>query len=343
MEVGPQFQLWIRLEKYYTRYCNNDWTIQLFLETWFLFSIGRTIDWETYFPYDLIRDRAKKYYYFDSRRKIWVTRISKSWKWIFHVNIYFLYIQAYSSFLSLTNEVIVLDFERVRNQISSFKDRFLLRFLYSFESMKGRIIRYWDIKRIGRKCARIRSNDDSRRKRFQRWINSIYRENSLSTILQLDPTAFGQRLLTVPWVQRGIQQPGCIYYFTGTRVLYGSGWSGLVKRQHDTGRVVDATTTSGRGMHRWRASAAFYMPPRRGYYIVSTADTDTHRAGVGGRRAAQWQEHSPGNLRLSGCSWKCFARYWYSGLTTKCLVNTKKSSAPWFSTAGWKISSIPGT
>lgn len=56
---------------------------------------------------------------------------------------------------------------------------------------------------------------------------------------------FGQRLLAVPWVQqRGIQiQPGCIYYFTGTRVLYGSGWSGRLKRQHDTGRVVDATTT----------------------------------------------------------------------------------------------------
>lgn len=140
----------------------------------------------------------------------------------------------------------------------------------------------------------------------------------------------------------GIQQPGCIYYFTGTRVLYGSGWSGLVKRQHDTGRVVDATTTSGRGMHRWRASAAFYMPPRLTATTSFPRPIRIHRAGVGGRRAAQWQEHSPGNLRLSGCSWKCFARYWYSGLTTKCLVNTKKSSPPWFSTAGWKISSDPG-
>lgn len=140
---------------------------------------------------------------------------------------------------------------------------------------------------------------------------------------------FGQRLLAVPWVQqRGIQiQPGCIYYFTGTRVLYGSGWSGRLKRQHDTGRVVDAQLQPRR--HRWRAvRGAFYMPPRLTARLHRFHGRYGYRAGVGGRRAAQWQEHSPGNLRLSGCSWKCFARYWYSGLTTKCLVNTKKSSPP---------------
>lgn len=237
-------------EKYYARYCNNDWiNFSSKLDSSF-----RSIEWLTeklisltiwyeIGPKNIIISIADERYALRGFLKV---------ENEFSMLIYFLY----SIFLSLTSEVIVLDFGRVRNQISSFKDRFLLRFLYSFESMN---IRY---KEIRRKCAWIRSNDRSRRRWFQRWINSIYRENSLSTILQLDPTAFGQRLLTVPWVQRGIQQPGCIYYFTGTRVLYGSGWSGLVKRQHDTGRVVDATTTSGRGMHRWRASAAFYMPPR---------------------------------------------------------------------------------
>lgn len=104
-------------------------------------------------------------------------------------------------------------------------------------------------------------------------------------------------------------------------------------------RCRRATTTR---RHWWRAvRGAFYMPPRLTARLHRFHGRYGYRAGVGGRRAVQWQEHSPGNLRLSGCSWKCFARYWYSGLTTKCLVNTKKSSPPRFS--GWMKNIVDST
>mgnify|MGYP004580738403 CR=1 FL=1 len=75
--------------------------------------------------------------------------------------------------------------------------------------------------------------------------------------------AFGQRVLAVPWVSR-MQQLGCIYYFTRTRVLDGrGGWSGQLKRQHDANAC------------RWYNGcirvSAFYMPSRNSRQATSVS------------------------------------------------------------------------